>query len=256
MSLIIKGALAPVAEYEPRVYRVSRGQGDLKAFSARVKETDLWILAPRDLEAEAVDLIIKHRRGLESYIADHPGFAQALTPLPGDPLAPDLVKDMLAAGQAAGTGPMAAVAGAIAQAVGRDLAQLAGAVAVENGGDLYLDTGRDLSVGLGAGDSPISGQLALKIEAAKMPLSVATSSGTVGHSLSQGKADAAVVLAKGAALADACATALGNRVASAADLGPALDWVKQVPGVLGALVIIGSKLAAWGDVELEPVKAG
>lgn len=243
-----------MAKYEPRVYRVDHDQSDLVAFTARVKETDLWILAPRDLASEAVDSIMKHRLGLESYVGDNPGFLEALAPLPQDPMAPPLIKSMLSAGQAAGTGPMAAVAGAIAQAVGQDLARLAGSVAVENGGDLYLDAGRDLSVGLEAGDSPISGRLALKVKASKMPLCLATSSGTVGHSLSLGKADAATVVASDGALADACATALGNRVDSAADLGPALDWVKQVPGVMGAMIIIGSKLAAWGEVELEQVE--
>lgn len=236
--------------YQKRVYRVWRGQGDLVAFSARVKETDLWILAPRDLQQEAVESIIRHRRGLENYLAQNPGFLRALTPLPKDPLAPALVKAMLAAGLVAGTGPMAAVAGAIAQAVGRDLAGLAGAVAVENGGDLYLDAGRDLTVGLGAGSSPLSGRLALKIEAERMPLALGTSSGTVGHSLSLGQADAATVLAADGALADAVATALGNRVRGAADLAPALDWVSGLPGLLGAVIILGRKLAAWGQVEL------
>ncbi|MCA1989441.1 MAG: hypothetical protein LDL07_09915, partial [Desulfarculus sp.] len=83
-----------------------------------------------------------------------------------------------------------------------------------------------------------------------MPLAVCTSSGTVGHSLSLGRADAATILAKDAALADAAATALGNRVRTAADLATALDWAQGVPGVLGALVIKGSQLAAWGEVEL------
>ncbi|RJX28252.1 MAG: UPF0280 family protein [Desulfarculus sp.] len=220
------------------------------AFRACVKETDLWILAPGQMQDQAVDSIIRHRRGLEQYLLANPSFLHSLTPLPPDPLAPPLVKAMLAAGQTAGTGPMAAVAGAIAQAVGCDLKALAGAVVVENGGDLYLDAGWDLTVGLGAGGSPLSGRLALAIPATRMPLALATSSGTVGHSLSLGRADAATVLAQDGALADAAATALGNRVQAPADLAPALDWVSALPGVLGAVIILGRKLAAWGQVEL------
>ncbi len=226
------------------------------SFTARVKETDLWITAPRDLSGEAVEAILRHRRGLEDYARQHPDFLTSLTPLPPDPWAPPLVKAMLAAGLAAGTGPMAAVAGAIAQAVGQDLLALAGEVMVENGGDVYLHAGREITVGLEAGDSPISGRLGLWVAAGDMPLSLGTSSGTVGHSLSLGKADAATVKARDGALADAAATALGNRVKSAADLQAALDWVSQVPGVLGALIVVGPKLAAWGDMELVQLTPG
>lgn len=236
--------------FQERAYRVWRGQGGLVAFRACVKETDLWILAPRPLPEQAVESIMRHRRGLEQYLLANPDFLRSLTPLPSDPLAPPLVKAMLAGAQVAGTGPMAAVAGAIAQAVAQDLKALAGAVVVENGGDLYLDAGRDLTVGLGAGDSPLSGRLALAIKAEQMPLAMATSSGSVGHSLSLGRADAATVLAPDGALADAAATALGNRVQTPADLAPALDWVSGLPRVLGAVIILGRKLAAWGQVEL------
>ena len=226
------------------------------AFTAKVKETDLWIASGQDLSQEAVDSIMKHRRGLEDYIREHPEFANSLEPLPYDDLAPPVASTMLAAAKLAGTGPMAAVAGALAQAVGRDLAEVAGPVMVENGGDLYLDMDSEITVGLWASDSPISGRLGLKLIPQEMPLSLSTSSGTVGHSLSLGKADAATVRAKDAALADAVATALGNRVRTAHDLSPALDWAAGVDGVEGALIVLGSKLAAWGKMELVHLQAG
>lgn len=227
------------------------------SFTAKVKETDLWITAPLDMSQLAVESILRHRRGLEDYASRNPLFLTSLKPLPPDPWAPPLVKAMLAAGNAAGTGPMAAVAGAIAQAVGRDLSPLAGGeVMVENGGDLYLEASREVTVGLEAGDSPISGRLGISIAPKEMPLSLSTSSGTVGHSLSLGRADAATVKAGDGALSDAVATALGNRVRSAGDLQAALDWVSEVPGVLGALIVVGRKMAAWGDLQLVPLEQG
>lgn len=243
-----------VGLYQERRYRLKCRDRGLVSFTARVKETDLWITAPRDLSSQAVESILRHRRGLEGYARQHPEFLTSLKPLPPDPWAPPLVKAMLAAGSAAGTGPMAAVAGAIAQAVGRDLMPLASEVIVENGGDLYLEASLETTVGLEAGDSPISGRLGIKIPAKAMPLCLGTSSGTVGHSLSLGRADAATVKAADGALADAVATALGNRVKSAGDLEAALDWVSTVPGVLGALIVVGRKLAAWGDMELVPLE--
>lgn len=220
------------------------------SFTARVKETDLWIMAERELAAEALEAILNHRRGLERYLTEHPRAAVSLHPLPDDPLAPAVMRRMLAAGQAAGTGPMAAVAGAIAEAVARDLMKYSPQVVVENGGDLYLALAGDLTVGLHAGPSPLSGRVGLAVSADQMPLAMGTSSATVGHSLSLGKADAATIVAVDAALADACATALGNRVSTQEDMAPAIQWAQGVPGVLGALVVLGRHLAAWGEIAL------
>jgi hypothetical protein len=131
-------------------------------------------------------------------------------------------------------------------------------VVVENGGDLFLAAGRRLTVALDLGASPLSGRLGLAVEAGEMPLCVCTSSATVGHSLSLGKADGATVAAADGALADAAATALGNRVRGRHDLEPALRWAGGVPGVVGALVVLGERMAAWGRltlVDLEDQKA-
>ncbi|MFH1059280.1 MAG: UPF0280 family protein [Pseudomonadota bacterium] len=236
--------------YQPRDYRVSAGQRGLTAFTVRVKETDLWLQAQRELGQEALASVLNHRRALEAYARQRPEYLSALQPLSADDLAPPLVRAMLAAGRAAGTGPMAAVAGAIAQAVAADLLPLSPALAVENGGDVYLALDRGATVGIWAGSSPLSGRLGLVVAAAAMPMAVCTSSGTVGHSLSLGRADAATIVAADAALADAAATALGNRVQGRADLGPALDWAQGLPGVRGALVILGDQMAAWGEIEL------
>ncbi len=239
-----------MATFEPRNYRLSCRAAGLCGFAARVKETDLWLMAESDLSIQAVELVIELRRGLENYGVSRSGFFDSLEPLADDDLAPPLVRAMLRAGIAAGTGPMAAVAGAMAQFVAVGLRPLSKAVAVENGGDLYLDTGRDITIGLSAGNSPFSGRLGLGVKANEQPMAIGTSSGTVGHSLSLGRADAATVIAKDAALADAAATALGNRITGAADLEKALDWAKTIPGVLGALAVVGRSIAAWGEIEL------
>ncbi len=133
-----KKTRAPEA-YRRRFYRHAVASQELHSFTVQVKETDLQILASRELEEEARHLVIQYRHHLESYIGEHPAFLRSLTPLPADYKAPAIVKSMLDAGRQAGVGPMAAVAGAIAEFVGRDLLTLgAEEVIVENGGDIFI----------------------------------------------------------------------------------------------------------------------
>ena len=81
-------------------------------------------------------------------------------------------------------------------------------------------------------------------------MGICTSSATVGHSLSLGAADAAVILANSAALADAVATRVGNRIQQKGDIPAALELAQSIPGVTGALVVLGGDLGAWGDLEM------
>lgn len=237
-------------DYVERTYRAPEGKAGRVAFHAAVETTDLYGLADRDLSAEALAAARRVRAEIEEHIRRVPEFSTSLRPL-GPPAGalPDVVARMYAASGAAGVGPMAAVAGAVAQAVGRELRQWSREVLVENGGDLYLDLAEEATVGLFAGTSPFSGRLGLRVEAGRTPLGVCTSSATVGPSLSFGCADAATVVAPDAALADAVATGLGNRVRVAADLESAVAWALAVPGVTGAVAILGDRLAAAGEVE-------
>lgn len=240
------------ASYRQRDYRNLVSAGKLAAFHVQVRETDLHILATRDLTVEAEAAVLRYRAQLEGYLADHPTFLPALVPLPLDPLAPPLVKEMLWAGIAAEVGPMAAVAGAMAEFVGRDLLALAGVqeVSIENGGDIFLARQEACVVAIFAGTSPLSNRVGLRLPSARMPLGVCTSSGTVGHSLSFGTADAVTVLAASTSLADAAATRIGNVVHSGRDLDQALAVAQAIDGIQGVVVIKDEQLGAWGEVEL------
>lgn len=230
----------------------------MRAFTVTVKETDLWVavdetaLAP-DL-AEAVEQFVwRERLRLERYIAKDPIFLQTLEPYVVGPGAPPIALDMVRAGNAAGVGPMAAVAGAFAQYVGLWLHKRSPQVIVENGGDIFLCCDHPVTVGIFAGKSVFSGRLALKIKPGAAPQGICTSAGTVGPSYSRGKADAAVILATSAALADAVATAVANRILTPEALYPAVEFAGGINGVKGALAIQGEKLAAWGEIELQGI---
>jgi hypothetical protein len=145
---------------------------------------------------------------------------------------------------------MAAVAGAVAERVGRSLLNHTGQVIVENGGDIFLCVDAETVIGVYAGASPLSHRLGLKIDPGSMPLSVCTSSGTIGHSKSFGKADAVCVLSPSCALADAAATAIANHVQGPEDIEAAARRGKSIAGVWGVLVVTGDKMGAWGQIEI------
>jgi len=235
--------------YTRRTYREKAAPEGLSSFRVVVGETDLWIAADLDLTELALGSIRRHRTGIEDYIAAHPVFATTLK-VWEQPVPPrSIVAAMVNAAAAVGIGPMASVAGSIAEAVARDLIGHTTRVMVENGGDLYLMGGSIRSVGLLAGPSPLSGRMALSVDPSQ-GVAVCTSSGTVGPSLSMGRADAATVISPSGALADAAATELGNRIRRPEDMEKALDWALSVTGVTGAVVIMGETLGAKGKVEL------
>ncbi|NLI83221.1 MAG: UPF0280 family protein [Deltaproteobacteria bacterium] len=235
-----------------RFYRYHHlGKKGSVSFQARVQETDLWIRAARNLEKEALESIMTCRRQLEQYIALHPLFLHSLSPLPEDVLAPPLLRRMFQAALAASVGPMASVAGAIAEEVGKALKPLSPSIIVENGGDCYLDQEEEITVGIWAGPrSPFSGKMGLRFTGDRFPLAICTSSGTVGHSLSFGKADAATAVARDAALSDAAATALANQVKTPKDIAGALEWAATIPGLEGVLIAVGDQMGAWGNLQL------
>jgi len=236
--------------YEKRTYRNLVKTDDLIKFEVIVKETDLLVRAERDLTKETRESILKYRYQLETYIAMNPEFQKSLIPLKDNSDVPEIVREMIRTSQLAHVGPMAAVAGAMAESVSKDLLKLSKEVIVENGGDIYLSTSKEQTIGIYAGDSPLSLKIGIVIRPEETPLGICTSSGTVGHSLSFGKADAVCILSRSAALADAAATAVGNIIQEKKDIELGLERGKEIEGVLGTLIIVGEKMGVWGNIKL------
>jgi ApbE superfamily uncharacterized protein (UPF0280 family) len=239
--------------YEPRFYRHWIKDDDLVSFELTVKQTDLCIRSRRNLRDKALDSVQKHRGSLESYIGRHPLFLTTLQPYQAEAGAPPIVKEMARVSQLAGVGPMAAVAGAIAEAVGKDLLAFSPEVIVENGGDIFMKISKKRLVGIYAGQSSFTKKIALEIMPRETPLGVCTSSGTVGHSLSLGRADAVIVLSASTALADAAATALCNTVKGTDDIPPAIEKAQSIEGLRGVVAIVGDKMGVWGKVKIVPL---
>ncbi|MGC9195857.1 MAG: UPF0280 family protein [Syntrophobacteraceae bacterium] len=246
-----------VARYNEtdRFYRLKhKSPKGWRSFRVLYRETDLWVRAKADLEREAMEAVLSCRLQLERYIGLNDLFLRTLTPLPDDPMAPPIVRRMLEAALSAGVGPMAAVAGAVAEAVGVFLEKFSDSLIVENGGDCYINMDEETTVDIFAGPrSPFQGKIAIKLGPERFPLGVCTSSATVGPSLSLGNADAVTVISPNAALADAAATRLGNMVKTSSDIDRALALAPSIAGVEGVLIMIRDKIGIWGNVELAPV---
>jgi len=234
---------------ESKHYREWINRQGLTNFQVRYAETDLFIMAESNLSAEAKTLILKYHKQVKDYIHKNPAFKTSLEPLSADNSAPPIINEMIEAGQKACVGPMAAVAGAIAEYIGRELLPFSHEIIIENGGDLFIKSSRERVAAIYAGTSPLSGKIGVKIPGDSCARGVCTSSGTFGHAISFGKADAALAVSRSAALADAAATAIGNAVKTAADIDNALKLAQQIPGIDAALIIIEANLGAWGDIE-------
>ncbi|MFA5055966.1 MAG: UPF0280 family protein [Dehalococcoidia bacterium] len=236
-----------------RIYHNWVKYSDLVSFRVADKESDVQISAMGDFRVEAQAEIKRCRSELERYIEQNLEFLVTLDPIDVSEDAPSIVAIMASAAKKAGVGPMAAVAGAIAEDIGHVLMKRSAEVIVENGGDIFIHIRKPRRIGIFAGNSPLSGKLAIDIEPDDIPLGVCTSSGTVGHSLNFGVADAVVVISPSTALADAAATAVSNIVQSADDIPAAIDLAQSIDGVTGVVIIVGDKLGVWGQVKLSKV---
>ncbi|MDD5382715.1 MAG: UPF0280 family protein [Candidatus Margulisbacteria bacterium] len=236
--------------YQERAYRNYVRADNLVKFEIIEKETDLLILAEKNLYDKALAYVLKYRTDIEKYIASDPQFGKTYAPHRIRYDAPMIVKEMAEATRKAKVGPMAAVAGAIAEYVGKDLRAFTDEIIVENGGDIFLKINQTRKVGIFAGNSPFSEKIALEIDPRPKPFSVCCSSGTVGHSFSFGKADAVVVIAQSAVLADAAATAIGNVIKEIADIDQGLKLAKKIRNLDGVLIIKDDQLGALGTIKL------
>lgn len=242
-----------MVEHQEKLYRNRVTADRTTSFRVAVKETDLWVHADRDYTEQVREKVLQQRRYIEDTIRQHPKFADTLVPWRTRVPLPRIVADMIRAGEAAGVGPMAAVAGAIAEQVGKSLLQLSRQVVVENGGDVFQNTVNPIVTGIYAGRSPLSMKIGIRVGGQKRSIGVCTSSGTVGHSLSLGSADAVSVVASSCALADAAATSIANQIHMRTDIEDAIAFAKAIAGVEGVVVIKGDRMGAWGNLEIVPL---
>lgn len=202
-----------------------------------------------DLYSESLETLLKKYDEIIDYINTDPIFETSYEPVLISDNAPKIIKTMDYASRICNVGPMAAVAGTVAQAIGEELEKEgAKEVTVENGGDIYVKTDTETSIGLFSGQSEIAKKIAFKLKRVDTPLGICTSSATVGHSISLGIADSVTCFAKSAACADACATAFANEMRSVKDIEKILEYVDSIKEIEGIVVVLDNNFGAKGNI--------
>ena len=247
--------------FEERTYRTQFNIERFTGFVISYLETDLWIgVNPGSFQPEMENVafakIKSLRNKFDEYIQSEPFFKKSLKPFQPTQNAPAEAVEMAVAAEKAGIGPMSAVAGLFAREVGEEILKNFSVeeLIVENGGDIYVLLKSELTLSVFAGDSILSERIGLVIPPEKQKLGICTSAGTVGPSLSYGKADAVVVICEDVLLADAFATAFGNKVKSAADVEKVIKYSEKYPEILSLLIICEDKIGIRGDYEMRVLK--
>jgi uncharacterized protein len=236
--------------YEIRGYRKELTIKGSMSYEVKYETTDLFVISDSNHSVMILEEVKRLRKEILDYAGTDPFFLGSLVPVKEKENAPLIVKRMIAASARVSVGPMASVAGAIAELTGMKVLEKDRQVVIENGGDIFMMLDHDAVFSIFAGSkSPYAG---LKIRTGKknMPLGICTSSGRIGPSLSFGDADAACIISNDAFLADACATKAANLVRNDADIRRALDYTKEIEGILGAVIIRDDKIGLWGDLEI------
>jgi ApbE superfamily uncharacterized protein (UPF0280 family) len=234
-------------------YRKLIKSSDLVGFRVEIEESDLFISAKSSLYEKAKDILTEVRDQIKNYISIDPEFRTSFRPYKVKKDAPKIIKEMAEAAGLFNVGPMAAVAGAVAEYTAKKLLKYSREIIVENGGDIYVAGNKSRTILVYAGNSPLSNKIGLRIYPEKGNLGVCASAGSFGHSFSYGKADAVIVVSDSAIYSDAAATALGNEIASVKDFARVIEKVKKFKKIKGTILIKGKEMAVWGDLELKKI---
>ncbi|MCK4813737.1 MAG: UPF0280 family protein [Candidatus Marinimicrobia bacterium] len=246
------------AIYQPRVYRYKMGER-FASFTLRLFETDIWVGYNKDTTVDKVEIYsfvekkcILLRKELENYILIHPEFKYALVPLKLKEVTPEIVREMAIAAEITKVGPMAGVAGAFAEYIGKTCKKHLGLeeLIIENGGDDYIDVSSEIRVSLNAGANPVSEKIHLIVPPDLCPLGLCASSGTFGHSLSFGSADLVSVACKSTILADQYATYFANKIHKKENVEDILDQASQIKEILHIAVIKDDIIGIKGKLKI------
>jgi len=232
-----------------RFYRSFIEGRDFFKFEVRIEETDLLIIAKRNLKEEIYNEVKKQREILKEYIKKNPEFYYSFTPVVARS-EDEIVKLMSESSFLTKTGPMASVAGAIAEIIGKKFLNFSDEIIIENGGDIFAKVERDFIVGIYAGNSPFSMKIGIKLKKRDIPYGIATSSGTIGHSFSFGDADSVCVISPSATFSDGSATYFGNLIKGKINKEMIIKELNDFPFIEGIVIIREKEIFLWGNIEI------
>jgi ApbE superfamily uncharacterized protein (UPF0280 family) len=236
-----------------RTTLLSSNQHDIFSYEVVYKETSLFIKSSKNFSSQILRNLVAIRKPLENYIKNHPEFLTSLKPIEVEKNSPKIVSYIAETAKIVKTvGPMASVAGTIAEFLGEKMLKviekenLKKFLIIENGGDIFAYIDEPITVGIYAGEGSVfTNKLGIKISVLNQPLGICTSSGNIGHSLSFGKADAVVIISNSASFSDALATATCNLVKTEKDVEPAIEFAKSFEQTLFVCIIKNKNIGVW-----------
>ncbi len=213
------------------------------------KYSDLLVSCDRNIIPKLERLIKEIYHLLGSCIKENPSFQKSLSPLKIKPEYPPVIKKMCQKAAIFNVGPMATVAGAVCDYLASGLDRYCSRLIIENGGDVFIKTNKDIKVGVYLKNKHFEDKIYLKIKAVGTPCGLCSSSGSFGHSLSMGSSDLVVVMAKSTISADGAATSIANNIRDPEDISKTISSYKNIKDIKGILIVKDDRLGVWGNIE-------
>jgi len=232
------------------VYRSSIRHREKYNWRVIYKYSDLLISCNGDVRRKVKNLVLEVYDLVESFIEREPSFKKSLSPVKVRDDYPSIIKKMCRKTAVFNVGPMAAVAGAVCDYIASGLTGECSRLIIENGGDVYIRSNRDVSAGVYLKDKNFKDKIYLKIKSEDTPCGLCSSSGIFGHSLSMGSADLVVALSRSIISADGAATSIANMVKENTDINGIIEHYSEIKEISGILIVKDENIGIWGNIEL------
>ena len=217
-----------------------------------IEESDVTIISESEKYVKiAIECLIQERNHLKKIINANPEFQSSFSPVYVQDQQ-EIIQQMQNAAELAQVGPMASVAGVLADLMCvRMISEGAQIAVVENGGEIIIHAKEDIYIGLYSQTTQVKDTMGFLFTGGSAPLGIGTSSGTFGHATSLGKADTVTVFASSAGVADAVATKIANSITRNDEgciLHPALEIAQSLDCIRGVFITCGEKVAKTGKI--------
>lgn len=218
-----------------------------------VEESDCTVVTNYEPAIKkAMTQLVQDRAILKFFVKNNPVWQNSFVPMHTKDPAP-IIELMEESAEICDVGPMAAVAGALAdrmQMVMLENKHVQVAV-VEDGGEIAINSAEDIVIALYVLSNSLKAKLGFKFAGGSTAVGLGTSSGQFGHSISLGEADTATIFAKNAALADAAATKICNAVKGEdheKSILKGLDLADKIDGLYGVFITRGKFIGKKGKI--------
>jgi ApbE superfamily uncharacterized protein (UPF0280 family) len=249
-NAFIERLFAPSLFINKDSYRILVDSRSKFSWKVKYKYSDLLIVSDKDISLRILPVLFDFYTIIEKFSESHPSFTKTFNPYIPDNDFPNIIKKMCDESAVFNVGPMASVAGAVCEYLASELARDNPYLAIENGGDIYIKSSKDITAGLFVKNRYFKDNLKIKIRKKILPCGIASSSGTLGHSLSLGKADLASAVCRSAILADSAATAACNMINTKDDIEKVINHFKDFKEIEGLVLIKDDKIGLYGNIEL------